>query len=195
VLDNKWPQTPWAPLLLCGHSFRNATVGFLGFGRIAQATLLRMIPFGISRCIYTTSKIGSPIDESNDFYSLISSPEKSNHIPIVPASSYEELARDSDVLFVCCSLNSSTYHLVNKDFLKVMKNTAVVVNTARGGVVDSDDLADVLRDGVIAAAGLDVIEGEPNVGSDHRLVKEHKAVVFPVSLSLINFLLDVDILS
>lgn len=60
-----------------------------------------------------------------------------------------------------------------------MKRTALLINVSRGSLVDSDALAAALRDGVIWGAGLDVVEGEPNVGKDHPLVLEPRCVVLP----------------
>lgn len=73
----------------------------------------------------------------------------------------------------------STHHIVNEDLLKKMKKSAVLVNTARGTLVDSEALGKALKQGWIWGAGLDVVEGEPNVGVDHVLVKEPRCVVLP----------------
>lgn len=87
-----------------------------------------------------------------------------------------ELARESDVVFVLAPGGPSTYHVVNEDFLKGMKKTAVLVNTSRGALVNSDALAKACREGWIWGAGIDVVEGEPNIPADHPLVKEPRSV-------------------
>lgn len=125
-MDGDWPQMPWSPMLLCGPQITNSTVGFLGFGRIAQATLARLLPFQISNGLYLGSKPGQPAKE--DFYGLV----KEQKIPIKPAQNAQELAEKSDILIVGCALTPETKHLVNADFLGRMKKTAVVVNIARG---------------------------------------------------------------
>lgn len=84
----------------------------------------------------------------------------------------DTLARESDVLFILAPGGPTTYHVVDETFLRKMKKTAILVNPSRGTLVDSDALAKALREGWIWAAGLDVVEGEPNVGKDHVLVKE-----------------------
>lgn len=84
----------------------------------------------------------------------------------------DELAEASDVVFVLAPGGEKTRHLVNAEFLRKMKKTAILVNTSRGTLVDSDALAKALSDGEIWGAGLDVVEGEPEVTSDHPLVKE-----------------------
>jgi len=73
----------------------------------------------------------------------------------------------------------ASHHLVGREFLTKMKRTAVLVNPGRGSVVDSDALAVALREGQIWGAGLDVVDGEPNVPADHPLVQEPRAVVLP----------------
>jgi glyoxylate/hydroxypyruvate reductase len=89
-----------------------------------------------------------------------------------------QLARESDVLFVLTPGGEATRHLVNEAFLRKMKKTSVLVNASRGSVVDSDALAKALREGWIWGAGLDVVEGEPQVPADHPLVKEPRLVDF-----------------
>lgn len=84
----------------------------------------------------------------------------------------DELARESDVLFLLAPGGPTTYHVINEEFLKQMKPSSVLVNTARGSLVDSVALAKALKERWIWGAGLDVVEGEPNVDADHPLVKE-----------------------
>jgi len=82
------------------------------------------------------------------------------------------LARESDVLFVLAPGGESTKHVVNEAFLRKMKSHSVLVNTARGTLVDSDALAQALHEGWIWGAGLDVLEGEPHIDINHPLLKE-----------------------
>ena len=147
------------------------TVGFLGFGRIAQVTLNRLVGFGITRCIYTT-RVGSP--PKTDLEDAL----REKHRIFNPAFEgvrqvdLKTLARESDVLFVLAPGGAETRHIVNEDLLKEMKRTSVLVNTSRGALVDSDALAKALREGWIWGAGLDVVEGEPDITADHPLLKE-----------------------
>lgn len=87
-------------------------------------------------------------------------------------------------MFVLAPGGAKTKHIVNEDFLRKMKKTAVLVNTARGTLVDSDALAKALREKWIWGAGVDVVEGEPNVGLDHPLVKEPRYVLRTVEVGL-----------
>lgn len=84
----------------------------------------------------------------------------------------DEVAEESDVIFVCVPGGEETKGIVGEAFLKRMKRTAVLVNTARGDVVDVDSLARALREGWIWGAGVDVVSGEPHVGAEHVLVRE-----------------------
>lgn len=84
----------------------------------------------------------------------------------------DEMATESDIFIILAPGGKETYHIVDEELLKKMKKTCVLVNTARGTVIDSDALAKALKEGWIWGAGLDVVEGEPNVPGDHPLVKE-----------------------
>ncbi|KAG6828997.1 hypothetical protein H0H93_014638, partial [Arthromyces matolae] len=172
VQDNKWPTVNWAPFGFCGPQLSTTslspkrTIGFLGFGRISQATLSRLIPFGITDCIYTSNPASSPTPSRD------SDLTKRHQLNSLKRVDLDTLARESDVLFVLAPGGPSTRHLVNEQFLKKMKPTSVLVNTSRGTLVDSDALAKALKEKWIWGAGLDVVEGEPNVPGDHPLVKE-----------------------
>ncbi|KAG8794614.1 Transcriptional regulatory protein sin3 [Ceratobasidium sp. 428] len=177
VQTGKWPSTPWSPFLLTGPqlSTPGTTVGFIGFGRIAQATLARLIPFSISRVLYTRSFLPNLSTPAQDKKILEKYPslKEAKHVTI------QDLAKESDFIFVLAPGGEKTYHLVNSEFLGWMKPEAILVNPGRGSVVDSDALAEALREGKIWGAGLDVVDGEPNVPADHPLVKEPRAVVLP----------------
>lgn len=84
----------------------------------------------------------------------------------------KELAASSDVVFVLAPGGAGTMHTVDEAFLKGMRKTAILVNASRGTLVDSEALVRALKEGWIWGAGLDVIEGEPNVGPEHPLVRE-----------------------
>lgn len=90
----------------------------------------------------------------------------------------DELARESDAVFVLAPGGAPTYHVVNEDFLRKMKKTAILVNGARGSLVDSDALAKALREKWIWGAGVDVVEGEPHITPDHPLVRERRYAVY-----------------
>ena len=151
------------------------TAGFLGFGRIAQATVKRLVAFGVRSVVYTGNP-SSPVDASKDA-------ELAERLSLPPGSitrvTIDELASKSDIVFVLAPGGPSTYHIISHDFLAKMKRTAILVNAARGSLVDSDALAKALKEGQIWGAGLDVVEGEPNVGQDHLLVREPRCIILP----------------
>ncbi|KAH9991586.1 hypothetical protein BJV77DRAFT_1007089 [Russula vinacea] len=180
VKEGKWPNFNFAPFFLTGPQLSptalspTRTAGFLGFGRIAQATLSRLTAFGLTHCIYT----GNPASPPNP--TLEASLTAAHHsLRSVRRVELDELARASDVLFVLAPGGERTHHVVDAAFLRKMKKHAVLVNTSRGTLVDSDALALALREEWIWGAGLDVVEGEPHVGADHPLVREPRCVIVP----------------
>ncbi|KAF7351451.1 hypothetical protein MSAN_01577200 [Mycena sanguinolenta] len=172
-------EASWSPFMFCGpqlsatNTSPSRTIGFLGFGRIAQATLARLVPFGITHCIYTGSPNSRP-DTARD-----AALQAKYNLKALERVDVDRLAQESDVLFVLTPGGKETYHLVDATFLRKMKPMSVLVNTARGSVVDSDALATALREKWIWGAGLDVVEGEPMITSDHPLVKEPQCVMVP----------------
>ncbi len=82
----------------------------------------------------------------------------------------DELLEAADVVSLHVSYSEQTRHLIGRHELAVMKPSAVLVNTSRGGIVDEAELLAALEDGRLAGAALDVVDGEPNVGRDHPLV-------------------------
>lgn len=173
VIKGEWPQMPWHPLLMTGPQIRGTTVGFLGFGRIGQATLKRLLSFDIKRVIYLTSKPGQPVKE--DHFNLI----KNASIPIEPAQNADQLAQESDIVIVGCALTPETKHLVSSAFFAKMKKLAVIINIARGPIIDTDALVQALDQGTIFGAGLDVIENEPNIQADHPILRQPRCVLVP----------------
>ncbi|KAG8950063.1 hypothetical protein FRC03_000174 [Tulasnella sp. 419] len=194
VETGRWPSLGWAPFGFCGPQLGSGptlpwpdapmisppefTAGFLGFGRISKAVLHRLIPFGITRAVYTTSGKGKQRTEEED-QALVEKYKGFGSLKEVKRVDLDELAKQSDVLFTLVPGGPETRHIISTDFLFKMKSTSILVNTGRGSIVDSDALAEALNNNQIYAAGLDVIEGEPNVDTDHPLVKCPKAVVLP----------------
>ncbi|KAF7311761.1 Glyoxylate reductase [Mycena indigotica] len=185
VTTNQWPSFQWTPFAFTspqlsrvpfGHS---PTVGFLGFGRIAQAVLRRLsLGFGVADAIYA-SRPGSPPREARDSAILQSLAPNLVRLRPVPLP---ELARDSDFLFILAPGGPETHHIVDTAFFARMKRTAVLVNNGRGSVVSSHALAAALREDRLWGAGLDVVDEEPHVGPDHPLLLpgvREKCVVVP----------------
>ncbi|KAF8271800.1 hypothetical protein EI94DRAFT_1719484 [Lactarius quietus] len=161
VKEGKWPNFSFGPFFFTGPQLsrtspsQTRTVGFLGFGRIAKATLARLASFGITHCIYSSNP-SSPRD-----HELEAALAARHSLRGVRRVELDELARESDVLFVLAPGGDATRHVVNAGFLRKMRKHSVLVNTSRGTLVDSDALAQALREEWIWGAGLDVVEGEP----------------------------------
>jgi glyoxylate/hydroxypyruvate reductase len=146
------------------------TVGFLGFGRIAKVTLARLVSFGITHCIYASNPLLAARPRARG------GARGTSRAELRSARRAGRACAESDVLFVLAPGGDATRHVVDADFLRKMKKHAVLVNTSRGTLVDSDALAQALHEEWIWGAGLDVVEGEPQVGADHPLVKEPRCV-------------------
>ena len=128
-------------------------VGLVGFGDIARATAERLVPFGCD--VFYNSKHRRDRDVEARYG--------------VTYLTLEELAATCDVVSLHCAVTDETRGMVNKNFLTHMKNTAYLVNTARGELVDNDALGQALMEETIAGAGLDTLSPEP-VAADHPLV-------------------------
>jgi len=127
-----------------GDSLVGKTVGILGLGRIGLATVQRLLPFKISTVYYSNRGNSSLAEEIGAVRVDLPS-----------------LASLSDIVIVCASLNDSSEHIVDKQFLDNMKESSYLINTARGGLVDQEALVEALRTGRIRGAGLDVMTPEP----------------------------------
>lgn len=142
----EWKIYPDKPM----PSFREMTFATAGYGRIARAVLDRARMFGFKLAAY--DPYAAPPSDGVASFSL------------------EELFRQADILCLHAPLSPETKHLVNAARLAQMKPTAMIINTARGGLIDTVALAEALQAGTIAAAGLDVFESEP-LEKDHPLRK------------------------
>ncbi|KAJ0383145.1 hypothetical protein COL922a_011096 [Colletotrichum nupharicola] len=142
-----------------GHDPQGKTLGILGMGRIGRAVKRRAEPFGL-HAIYHNRK---PLSD-----------ELAAGTPYV---SFHELLRTSDIISVHVPLSAATTHLVGPEEIAKMKPGVVIINTARGFVIDEAAMAAALDEGHVAAVGLDVYEKEPIV--DERLVKNERALLVP----------------
>jgi glyoxylate reductase len=141
----------WEPELMLGSDVSGRTLGLAGFGRIARATARRALGFGME-VLFAPRPPGGR---------LVSQEELGEFAGKVRQVPWDELVASSDFLSLHVPLNQDTHHLVNAQVLKRMKSSAILINTARGPIVDEDALVHALRAGRIAGAGLDVFENEP----------------------------------
>ena len=160
VRAGKWKT--WGPMLLLGTDVSGGTLGIVGFGRIGQAIARRGMGFGMSVLYHDVQRAPESLEEEL-------------RVTWVPL---DELLRRSDFVSLHVSLTSETHHLIGASKLRLMKPTAVLVNTSRGPVVDSAALAEALSLGIIGGAGLDVTDPEP-IPVDHPLVGLPNCVIVP----------------
>ncbi|KAK3576177.1 hypothetical protein CHS0354_001195 [Potamilus streckersoni] len=158
VRNGEW--TFWKPQWMLGHNSMEKTLGIFGFGRVGFGVARRMKPFGVARIIY------------NDVFDAAFARDLATRV------SFDELLSQSDILCLCCAVTPQTIGKFNKKAFCKMKNTAVLINTSRGKIVNHDDLYDALKEGQIAAAGLDVTSPEP-LPVNHPLLTLPNCVILP----------------
>jgi len=146
---------------LIGSELSGLTLGVVGTGAIGQRVAELGKAFGCTLLAYSRT------------------PKKSTEALGVQYVSIETLLSQSDIVTLHLPLNDSTRGLINAERLSLMKPTALLVNTARGPVVDNAALAQALRDGKIAGAGVDVFETEPPIASDHPLLSAPNTLLTP----------------
>lgn len=138
----------WEPLGFLGMELNGNTLGIVGMGRIGTALARRAKAFGMNIIYHNRSRVDEDLEKELD---------------AVYIKSVKELARRSDVLSLHCPLTDETHHLIDREILSALPEHAIVVNTARGPVIDEEALAEALHTGRIGGAGLDVFEDEPDV--------------------------------
>jgi len=140
--------TGWEPLQLCGLEFDGATLGIIGAGRIGSAVARRAGGFGM-RILYVARGVRPELESACAAQRV----------------SLDRVLDEADVVTIHLPLTDETRHLISEAQLVRMKPTAILVNTARGPIVDEEALVRALRSGQIAGAGLDVYEDEPRLSS------------------------------
>ncbi len=138
----------WDPLGFLGTEMNGRTLGILGMGRIGSAVARRAKAFGLEIVYHNRNRLGEKDEQELN----------ADYLP-----SLKELARQSDILSIHCPLNEQTHHAVNADLIGLMPEGAIIINTARGPIIDEKALADALHSGRLGGAGLDVFEEEPAV--------------------------------
>lgn len=138
----------WEPLLLLGHDVFGKTLGIVGMGRIGQAVARRAAGFNMRVLFYDPSAALSTLPKDWESVSL------------------EELCQKSDFISVHAPLTPQTQHLIGAREFALMKPSAILINTARGPILDEAALVRALRENRIAGAGLDVYEQEPQIPTE-----------------------------
>lgn len=144
------------PNILWGAEIHDATLGIIGFGRIGRAIARRAKGFNMKVLYYRRQR----------------TPELEQELGVAYAP-LDELLAQADFVALMVPLKDDTYHLIGARELSLMKKTAILINAARGPVVDPKALYEALRAGVIAGAGLDVFEPEPPLPDDPLLALDN----------------------
>jgi glyoxylate reductase len=156
IPEDEWAG--WSPTWLLGHRITGKRLGIIGMGRIGSAVAKRARAFGLQVHYHNRRPVASDLEES---------------LEATYWESLDQMLARMDIVSVNCPHTPATYHLLSARRLKLLKNDAYVVNTARGEVIDENALAKQIEAGELAGAGLDVFEHEPAVNP--RLVKLARA--------------------
>ncbi|MGD1008046.1 MAG: D-glycerate dehydrogenase [Ignavibacteriaceae bacterium] len=139
----------WKPKLFLGIEIKDKMFGILGGGRIGTAVAIRAKAFG-AKIIYLSRRKNQYLEDSTGAKKV----------------SLDTLLKTSDFISIHLPLTYITYHLLNKEKLSLMKKTSVLINTARGEIVDEKILIRILKQKKICCAGFDVFENEPNINPE-----------------------------
>lgn len=137
----------WAPLFFLGHELKDKTLGIIGMGQIGQALAQMMNAFGMKILYHQRHVLSAELEKKLQ----------------VTYCSQEELIQQADILTLHAPLTAETHHLLTSENFKQMKDSAFVINAARGPLIDEAALLQALKTGQIAGAALDVYEFEPQV--------------------------------
>jgi len=151
----------WGPKLLLGTDIHGKTLGIIGFGRIGRTVAKRAQGFQMNVLYYDPIKAEDEVEKELNARQV----------------DLDTLLKDSDFLVICAKLTDNNRHLIDKDALKKMKNTAYIINIARGPIIDENALVWALKNGEIRGAGLDVFEHEPHIHPE--LLNFHNVVLTP----------------
>jgi glyoxylate reductase len=160
IVRSKQPWQ-WGMFMLLGSGLQGRRLGVVGMGAIGQALARRARAFGMT-VVYTNRGAIAPEVEAELGAEQVE---------------LDELLTTSDVVTINCPYSSETHHLIGGEQFELMRDSAFLVNTARGPIVDEDALVQALRSGAIAGAGLDVYENEPTLAAG--LTELDNAVLLP----------------
>jgi glyoxylate reductase len=154
--------TGWTPTWMMGRRVNGKRLGIIGMGRIGQAVARRAKAFGMQIHYHNRKPVSHLIAQE---------------LEATYWESLDQMLARMDIISVNCPHTPATYHLLSARRLKLMQPHAVIVNTARGGIIDEAALAELLASGSIAGAGLDVFEFEPAINP--KLLNLPNAVLLP----------------
>lgn len=149
VREDRWPG--WAPTQLLGWLLSGQPLGIIGMGRIGHAVATRARSFGMRILYHNRQQLPPDAEQGAVYYEQL-----------------DDMLPHCQFLSLHCPLTPDTQRLLNAKRLQQLPAGAIVVNTARGGLVNDEALIEALRTGHVAAAGLDVFDGEPNIHPGYR---------------------------
>jgi glyoxylate reductase len=152
----------WSPTWMLGQRIYGKRLGIVGMGRIGQAVARRARAFGLQIHYHNRRRLPEAIEQE---------------LEATYWDSIDQMISRMDIVSVNCPHTPATYHLLSARRLKLLKPTAYIVNTARGEVIDENELARLIEAGAIAGAGLDVFEHEPAVNP--KLLASDRVVALP----------------
>jgi glyoxylate reductase len=152
----------WGPTTMLGHRMWGKRLGIVGMGRIGSAVAWRARGFGLSIHYHNRRRVSEEVEQD---------------LEATYWESLDQLLAHMDIISVNCPHTPGTFHLLSARRLNLMKETAIIVNTARGEVIDESELTRMLADNRIAGAGLDVFEHEPAINP--KLVGLDNVVLLP----------------
>ena len=158
--ENSWQG--WSPTWMLGHRIWGKRLGIVGMGRIGTALARRAKAFGLQIHYHNRKPVHASVEDS---------------LEATYWESLDQMLARMDIVSVNCPHTPATYHLLSARRLRLMRPDAIIVNTARGEVIDENALTRMLEAGDVAGAGLDVFEHEPAVNP--RLLKCRNAVLMP----------------
>ncbi|EGV65132.1 NAD-binding D-mandelate dehydrogenase [Yamadazyma tenuis] len=145
LVAGNWPAGGFGAGVKEGINPTRKVLGIIAMGRIGRAFRDRCVPLGFEKIIYyNRSRLPAELEKDSVF-----------------VSSIEELVAQADVISINCPLNKATHHLISDELISKMKDGVIIVNTARGAIIDEQSLIKHLKSGKVGAAGLDVFENEP----------------------------------
>jgi glyoxylate reductase len=157
---NQW--VGWSPTWMLGHRIWGKRLGIIGMGRIGQAVARRAKAFGLQIHYHNRRRLDEEIEQD---------------LEATYWESLDQMLARMDIISVNCPHTPATYHLLSARRLKLLKPTSYIVNTARGEVIDENELARLIDAGAIAGAGLDVFENEPAINP--KLLASDRVVALP----------------
>ena len=152
----------WAPTWMMGKRLRGAKLGIIGMGRIGQAVARRARVFGMEVHYHNRKPVGPRIEEE---------------LGATYWESLDQMLARIDIVSLHCPHTPATYHLLSARRLHLLQKHAIIVNTARGEVIDEASMANMLAEGALGGAGLDVFEHEPAINP--KLLKLPNVVLLP----------------